>query len=97
MNTELDRYEELKMPAEAFASILKESLVNVAPSSLSHCAHAPSSAKASSDSMNFTGKLGRYLPRTNIEHGREKQNMIIRFQEVATRASKVQKTQKGNI
>ena len=87
-NTELFRYEELTMPAEAFVSILKESFVKVAPSSLSHCIHAPSSVNANSDSMNLTGKLGRYLPKTNIEHGREKQNKNIRFREIAIRAKK---------
>lgn len=75
-------YEELKMPVEALVSILKVSVVKVAPSSLSHCVHAPSSVKANSDSMNLMGKLGRYLPKTNIEHGREKQKLNIRIKKL---------------
>ncbi len=71
-NKSTDGYEELKMPLEALQSTLREFFVNVAPRSLSHAAQDPSSVNANSDSMNLIGKLGRYLPRTNIEHKREK-------------------------
>ena len=71
------RYHEDKIPFDALVSILKESFVKEAPSSRSHCAHAPSSVKANSVSMNLIGKLGRYLPNTNIEHRRKNRILIL--------------------